>query len=196
MMYSREDAQAALNEVSDLSNKPFDYEFARCVIAAADVCGATIAAAESITGGLVSQLLTLVPGASHVFVGGVVAYSSDVKTNVLGVSHELIERGGSVQADVALAMAQGVADRLNSRFGVACTGVAGPTTLDNRPVGEVHIAVVDRSARSSRVHSLKFAGTREEIREQTAVAVFGLLLDLLIPLAGLERPIADTPESR
>jgi nicotinamide mononucleotide (NMN) deamidase PncC len=57
----------------------------------------------------------------------------------------------------------------------------------------VHIAVFDTQTQSSRVHSLKFSGTREEIREQTAIALFGLFLDILIPLAGLTRP--DTPES-
>jgi nicotinamide-nucleotide amidase len=195
MSYTREDAQSALNDLSDVELKPFDYEFARCVVLAASVAHVTIASAESVTGGLVSQLITRVAGSSQVFRGGVVAYATDLKHQLLNVDSELLKRGGPVQAEVAIAMAQGVASELGARFGIATTGVAGPEAVGDRPVGEVHIALFDSDSRSSRVHSLKFSGTRDEIREQTAIALFGLMLDVLIPLAGLERPVADTPES-
>jgi PncC family amidohydrolase len=192
-MYSREDAQNALNDLSDQQLKPFDYEFAQSVVFAASAAQVSLATAESLTGGLVSQLLTRVPGASEVFRGGVVAYATDVKSELLGVDPALIARAGVISADVAIAMAQGIATRVQARFGLATTGVAGPQSQGDRPVGEVHIAVFDTQTQSSRVHSLKFSGTREEIREQTAIALFGLFLDILIPLAGLTRP--DTPES-
>jgi nicotinamide-nucleotide amidase len=195
MKYTREDAQNALNDLSDPELKPFDYEFARCVVLTATVADVTIATAESVTGGLVSQLLTRVAGSSTVFRGGVVAYSTDLKHQLLGVDEQLLQRGGPVQSDVAIAMAQGAATRLNARFGIATTGVAGPEASGDRPVGEVHIALFDAQTSSSRVHSLKFSGTRDEIREQTAIALFGLALDVLIPLAGLVRPAADTPEA-
>ena len=192
-MYTREEAQNALNDLSDNELKPFDYEFAQGVVLAASVARISIATAESLTGGLVAQLLTRVPGASEVFRGGVVAYATEMKSELLDVDPALISRAGVVSADVAIAMAQGVARKLGARFGLATTGVAGPQAQGDRPVGEVHIAIFDNELQSSRVHSLKFSGTRDEIREQTAIAILGLFLDILIPLAGLTRP--DTPES-
>jgi nicotinamide-nucleotide amidase len=95
---------------------------------------------------------------------------------------------GAVQAEVAIAMAQGAAQSCSADIGVGCTGVAGPTAQDGRPVGEVHIAVVDLKNNAIRSHSLKFSGTRDEIRVQTCIAIFGLLLDVLVPQSTLIRP--------
>ena len=88
--------------------------------------GHTVATAESITGGAVGATITSIPGASKSFRGGVVAYASDLKSSILGVPEQLIESGGAVQAEVALAMATGVANKLDAEFGLALTGVAGP----------------------------------------------------------------------
>ena len=156
-MYSREDAQNALNDLSDHELKPFDYEFAQSVIFAASAAGVSLATAESLTGGLVAQLLTRVPGASEVFRGGVVAYATEAKSELLGVDAALISRAGVVSAEVAIEMAKGVAQRLHARFGLSTTGVAGPQSQGDRPVGEVHIAIFDAETQSSRVHSLKFS---------------------------------------
>lgn len=187
MTYTVEEAQAALGNLVDPQLKPTEYEFARAAVMVASVAGATVASAESVTGGLVSQLLTSVPGASEVFLGGVVAYSSDIKTDVLGVSQALITKGGAVQAEVALQMAAGVARLCNSQVGLGITGVAGPTPQDGAPVGTVHVAVVDTATNASRVHSLRLEGTRDEIRVQAATALIGMLLDVLVPKTDLVR---------
>jgi nicotinamide-nucleotide amidase len=102
--------------------------------------GETVAAAESLTGGLVVAALVGVPGASKVVRGGVVAYMTDLKATLLGVDTELLGRVGAVDPDVARAMARGVGVRLGADHGLATTGVAGPDPQDGHAVGEVWIA--------------------------------------------------------
>jgi nicotinamide-nucleotide amidase len=104
--------------------------------------GRTIAVAESLTGGLVASTIVGVPGASKVFRGGVVAYSTEVKASVLGVDPGLLSRVGAVDPDVADEMAYGVARLLGADYGLATTGVAGPDPQDGQPVGTVWITVV------------------------------------------------------
>ncbi|MBM3992009.1 MAG: CinA family nicotinamide mononucleotide deamidase-related protein [Planctomycetes bacterium] len=100
--------------------------------------GATLAVAESCTGGLVSELLTEVPGASGVFVAGWVSYSNASKVRALGVDPALLERHGAVSREVALALAQGAAERSGADFAVSITGVAGPSGgTPEKPVGLV-----------------------------------------------------------
>lgn len=136
--------------------------------------GQTVGTAESVTGGLVAAALTTVPGASAVVRGGIVAYAADLKSSLLSVPADLIERVGTVHPDIALAMASGARTRLGATVGIATTGVAGPDPADDQPVGTVHIAV-STSARA--VHeALLLSGDRPEIR-QNAV---NQLLDLLV----------------
>ena len=106
----------------------------------------TVAIAESLTGGLISGALTAVPGASKSFRGSVVSYATNVKVSVLGVDPQLVATGGAVQDQVAFQMALGVARLLGSEFGLAVTGVAGPTPQDGQAPGTVFLAVVARSA--------------------------------------------------
>ena len=89
--------------------------------------GGTVATAESLTGGLLCATLVGVPGASDVVRGGVVAYAADLKASLLGVPQELVDEVGTVADQTAAAMAQGVRERLGARYGLATTGVAGPT---------------------------------------------------------------------
>lgn len=104
--------------------------------------GRTLATAESCTGGNIAHELTLLPGASEWFMGGVVSYATHVKSSVLGVPLELIEQYGVVSGEVARAMAEGVRKVTGSDYGIATTGVAGPTGGDEvNPVGTVWIAV-------------------------------------------------------
>ena len=136
--------------------------------------GQTVGTAESVTGGLVAAALTAVPGASAVVRGGIVAYAADLKSSLLSVPADLIERVGTVHPDVALAMASGARTRLGATVGVATTGVAGPDPADDQPVGTVHIAV-STSARA--IHeALLLSGDRPEIRQNTV----DQLLDLLV----------------
>ncbi|WP_018655120.1 CinA family nicotinamide mononucleotide deamidase-related protein [Actinomadura flavalba] len=103
--------------------------------------GATIAAAESLTGGLIAAELTGRAGSSATFAGGIVTYATETKHRLLGVPRELLDAHGAVHPDVAAAMATGVRDRIGSAYGVAVTGVAGPDPQDGQPVGTVFVAV-------------------------------------------------------
>jgi nicotinamide-nucleotide amidase len=138
------------------------------------LAGATVATAESLTGGLVAAALVQVPGASRVFRGGVVAYATDLKQVLLGVPADLLADRGAVDPEVAQAMAEGARDRLRATFGVATTGVAGPEPQDGIPVGRVHVAVA--GPEQTTVESLDLSGSREAVRAQAA-AVALLLLD-------------------
>jgi nicotinamide-nucleotide amidase len=139
--------------------------------------GMTVAAAESLTGGLVTAALTTVPGASAVVRGGVVAYAADLKCALLGVDTGLLARVGTVHQDVALAMARGVRERLGASVGVATTGVAGPDPADGQPVGTVHIAV--STSRLARHVALMLGGDRAGIRRGTVDHVLQLLVATL-----------------
>jgi nicotinamide-nucleotide amidase len=136
--------------------------------------GATVAAAESLTGGLVCATLVSVPGASDVVRGAVVAYAADVKTTMLGVPDELVAERGTVDADVAAAMAVGVRDRLGATYGVATTGVAGPGPSEGKPAGTVHIAVASPSGPATRL--LTLSGDRDDIRTGTVDALLSWLV--------------------
>ncbi|WP_326687608.1 MULTISPECIES: CinA family protein [unclassified Streptomyces] len=103
--------------------------------------GETLAAAESLTGGLVAAEITAVPGASRAFRGSVTAYATELKRDVLGVNGALLEERGAVDAEVARQMARGVREALGADWGVATTGVAGPEPQDGQPVGTVYVAV-------------------------------------------------------
>jgi nicotinamide-nucleotide amidase len=102
----------------------------------------TISTAESCTGGLVGHLLTEIPGISRYYIGGVVAYSNEVKHELLGVPVALLEKYGAVSPEVATAMAQGCRSRFESDLAVAVTGIAGPDGGSaEKPVGLVYIAL-------------------------------------------------------
>ena len=135
----------------------------------------TLAAAESLTGGLVVAALVSVPGASAVVRGGVVAYATELKHELLGVDAALLAAGGPVQAAVAEQMAVGVRARLGADLGLATTGVAGPDPQDGHPPGEVWIA----RASSTGVRSLRLelGGDRATVRRETVEAVLELALE-------------------
>ncbi len=140
--------------------------------------GATLAVAESCTGGLVAKRLTDRPGSSQVFVGGVVAYANDAKMGQLGVDAEDIERHGAVSEAVARAMARGVAERFGADAGIGITGVAGPDGgTAEKPVGTVWYAVVVGGQVVTK-HE-RFTGDREAVRERSAQAALALLLGML-----------------
>ena len=139
--------------------------------------GQTVAVAESLTGGLVTAALTDMPGASVVVRGGVLAYATDLKTQVLGVDEALLARAGAVDADVAGQMAAGVRALLGATYGLATTGVAGPDQADGKPVGTVYVAVAGPG--TSRVRALSLSGDRGQIRAQSVLAVLALLAEEL-----------------
>jgi len=123
--------------------------------------GQTLAVAESCTGGGLGAALAAVPGASQCWLGGVMAYANAAKQELLGVPGPLLERWGAVSDPVALAMAEGVRDRLASDWAVATTGIAGPggATAD-KPVGLVHVAVVGPEPFSGWSEGVRFGASR------------------------------------
>lgn len=149
------------------------------VLAALAARGWSIAVAESLTGGALVSALVDVPGASAHVRGGVVAYATDVKRDVLGVEAELLRTEGAVDPEVARQMAEGVRRRLRADVGVATTGVAGPDPQDGRPVGTVYIAVVTPQGASATGGVGAAAGSRSEIRATTVRQALELLLEAL-----------------
>ncbi|MFF1508458.1 CinA family protein [Streptomyces sp. NPDC058326] len=140
--------------------------------------GQTLAAAESLTGGLVAAELTGVPGASASFRGAVTAYATPLKQELLGVDGALLAERGAVDPEVALQMAAGVRDRLGADWGVSTTGVAGPDPQDGQAVGTVYVAVagpVATGARAGKVASLRLNGNRADIRRESVRSVLELL---------------------
>ena len=124
---------------------------------------ATIAAAESCTGGLLAERLTRIPGSSSYFLGGAVCYSNELKTAWADVPAELIQAKGAVSSEVASALAEGIRRRVGSTLGVGITGVAGPGGgSEEKPVGTVHIALASSEGVKERVVHLP--GDREMIR--------------------------------
>ncbi|WP_446040088.1 CinA family protein [Streptomyces sp. SID1121] len=135
---------------------------------------ATLAVAESLTGGLVAAELTSVPGASRSFRGSVTAYATDLKRDVLGVAAPLLAERGAVDPEVARQMAAGVRRVLGADWGAATTGVAGPEPQDGQPVGTVYVAVVGPVG-PGKVVALRLNGDRADIRKESVVSVLGLL---------------------
>ena len=133
----------------------------------------SVGTAESLTGGLVCGALTTVPGASAVVRGGVVAYASEVKADVLGVDRGLLAREGAVCEPVAAQLADGVRRVLGCTVGVSTTGVAGPEPADGRAVGTVFVGA--SGPWGIHVEALALTGDREEIRAASVLAVLHLL---------------------
>jgi nicotinamide-nucleotide amidase len=135
---------------------------------------ATIAAAESCTGGLLAQRLTSIAGSSSYFLGGVVCYSNELKTIWADVPPEMILAKGAVSAEVAVALAEGIRRRVGSTLGVGITGVAGPGGgSEEKPVGTVHVAISHAGGVKER--GMRFPGERENIRWQASQAALDMV---------------------
>lgn len=129
--------------------------------------GATLAVAESCTGGLIGHRLTNVPGSSRYFVSGVTAYSNEIKRQVLGVKAETLDRHGAVSVETAVEMAEGVRRLAAATFGLATTGIAGPDGgTPDKPVGTVCIALATREKTYS--HRYRLWGNREWVKLLTS----------------------------
>jgi len=155
-----------------------DSDLAAVVLAAVHARGRRLAVAESCTGGLLGARLTAVPGASAVFVGGVVAYADDVKRDQLGVPAETLARHGAVSEEAVRAMAEGARRAFGVGCAIAITGIAGPTGgTPDKPVGTVCLAAAGDA--ELRVVTRVFPGDRVEIRQHGAQAGLDLLRRLL-----------------
>jgi nicotinamide-nucleotide amidase len=141
--------------------------------------GETLATAESLTGGMVGQLLTDVSGASASYLGGVISYATRLKETLAGVDASTLAELGPVAERTAAEMARGVAERCNADWGLATTGVAGPEAQAGHPVGQVFVAVSRQADGVLRVEELSLHGERTAIRQQAAVAALTLLAEAL-----------------
>lgn len=138
------------------------------------VRGASLATAESVTGGLVASLLVSVPGASETLLEGYVTYSDASKTRLLGVDESLIDRFGAVSAEVCLRMAEGARRASGADYALSTTGIAGPAgATAEKPVGLCHIGLASPSG--ARQRELRLAGDRETVRLRAACAALDLL---------------------
>jgi nicotinamide-nucleotide amidase len=135
---------------------------------------ATIATAESCTGGLLAERLTSISGSSAYFLGGVVSYSNTLKSAWVDVPAEIIESRGAVSSEVAVALADGIRRRTGATLGVGITGVAGPTGgTPEKPVGTVHVAIADASG--SKERGVHYPGERDRIRWQASQTALDLV---------------------
>lgn len=136
--------------------------------------GMTFASAESCTGGNIAHVFTLIPGSSEVYKGTAVTYATPMKTKVLGVPAETIERCGVVSQEVVEAMAKGVRELMDADFGVATTGVAGPSGgTDENPVGTVWIGVATPNGVVSK--RFNFGKDRENVINRATIAAYEML---------------------
>ena len=158
--------------------------------------GLTLSIAESCSGGLVSNLVTNVPGASNYFMGSVVSYSNDVKKKILNVPAMFLRRYGAVSSPVAIKMAEGIRVLIKTDLGLGITGIAGPVfsgglrkrrpvgETKNKPVGLVYIAL--SSDKGTAVEKFNFYGERTEIKKRTADAAFAMLWKYLKEVSSMK----------
>jgi PncC family amidohydrolase len=140
--------------------------------------GWTISIAESCTGGLIGYLLTSIPGSSGYFVGGVIAYSNEVKINLLSVSRQTLKKFGAVSEETVREMAYGVKKLLKTNVGISVSGIAGPTGGDdNKPIGTVALGVDIPQKIITNI--VNFNGDRNKIRETAAIRILEMLKNLL-----------------
>ncbi|HTW79399.1 MAG TPA: competence/damage-inducible protein A [Terracidiphilus sp.] len=170
-----EEAQARVDELAGKLEEPLEdwlyssdgESLEQIVLYYLGLRQATLAVAESCTGGMVAQRITSVAGSSRSFLGGVVVYSNDLKIGLAGVSAEVIAQHGAVSDETARALAEGIRRRTGASIGLGITGIAGPSGgTPTKPVGLVYVAVAD----GQRTDSLDrtFRGDRQRIREWAA----------------------------
>jgi len=159
---------------------PSDAELARVAAQLGDALRARdwrLATAESSTGGLIGHAITMTPGASDYYAGGVICYSNLAKELALGVPHELIESHGAVSEEVAAALAVGAVHRFETDLGISVTGIAGPDGgSDRKPLGTHYLGVV-RRGQPARVEHRLFEHDREGNQASAALAALELALD-------------------
>jgi len=140
--------------------------------------GWSLGTAESLTGGMVAESITAVPGASASYAGGVISYTDQEKSALLGVPAGLLEDHGAVSAEAAEAMARGCREKLDVQVGLATTGVAGPASDDRgTPVGTVFVACATPAA--DVVERLMLDGDRHHIRVESVRAALRLAIRLM-----------------
>ncbi|HEY2380607.1 MAG TPA: competence/damage-inducible protein A [Terriglobia bacterium] len=178
---NKEEAERLLKELGDQIDEELDeFIFARNEQSLEEVVGmflvlknATIATAESCTGGLIAERLTDVPGSSRYFMSGVVSYSNESKMELAGIPPLLLEMQGAVSAEVAVGLAEGIRARAKTTLGIGITGIAGPDGgSTEKPVGTVHIGVATPAGTVHR--HFQFPGDRGRVRWQASQAALDM----------------------
>jgi nicotinamide-nucleotide amidase len=186
---NREEAERLLKELGDQIDAELEeFIFARSEQKLEEVVGtllfvknATIATAESCTGGLIAERLTDVPGSSRYFISGVICYSNEWKMELAGIPPLLLEMQGAVSAEVARGLAEGIRTRMRTTIGVGVTGIAGPDGGSaEKPVGTVHVAAATPSGTVHR--QFLFPGDRDKIRWQASQAALDMVRRELMKL--------------
>ncbi len=185
LLCSKQNLQAAQERVDELASKMEEAlddwlyssqgdSLEQIVLYYLGLRQATLAVAESCTGGLIAQRITSVPGSSRSFVGGAVVYSNQLKIAFANVPPDVIAQHGAVSEEVAKALASGIRQRTGATLGLGVTGIAGPTgATEMKPVGLVYIAVSD--AQKTDVLEHTFRGSRTRIREWAATQALDLI---------------------
>lgn len=136
----------------------------------------SLSTAESCTGGRIASLLTKQPGASKYFLGGIVCYSNDLKMKLLYVSKDILEQYGAVSKETVTAMVEGILKQTGSDFGIAVSGIAGPSGgAEEKPVGTVWIAIMEKG-HLPLTWCFHSHGTREMVMEESVDAALNGLL--------------------
>jgi PncC family amidohydrolase len=137
----------------------------------------TLSVAESCTGGLISHLITMIPGASTFFVAGVISYSADAKQTILGISPETISRFGVVSEETAKEMAEKIRDLTGTDFSLSTTGNLGPEVLEGKDKGLIYTAASKKEGVFSK--QMRLTGTREENKERASFLALKFLAEIL-----------------
>jgi nicotinamide-nucleotide amidase len=139
----------------------------------------TVSVSESCTGGLICKMLTDISGSSDCFLGGIVAYSNEIKIKSLGVNEETLLKFGAVSEQTAIQMAEGALKKFETDYAISTTGIAGPNGgTKNKPVGLVYIAVASKNS-NTEIIKLNFGGDRDTIRQRASTVALAKLLMLL-----------------
>ncbi|HEX4470603.1 MAG TPA: CinA family protein [Nocardioides sp.] len=139
--------------------------------------GATLATVESLTGGRLAAVVTAVPGASAAYLGGFVTYATALKESLVGVPHDLVEQYGVVSAECARAMATGCRDATGATYALATTGVAGPDSQEDKPVGTVFVGIAGPEGVSA--VTMELVGDRHQIQDRACREALSALCGIL-----------------
>ncbi|MBD3240999.1 MAG: nicotinamide-nucleotide amidohydrolase family protein [Chitinivibrionales bacterium] len=154
-------------------------ELARTVVSGLTALGKTLSVAESCTGGLIGGAITAVPGSSSVFLGGVIAYSNEIKQRMLRVPGEALEAHGAVSGETVRAMADGAAAVTGSDYAVSVSGIAGPDGgTPQKPVGLVFIGL--RTPKGTEAFEHRFDGDREAVRLQAVETALSRVVEAVL----------------
>lgn len=183
------EAEHAVQELAEkIENELQNYIFTNTEQSLEEVVGmylvmkqATIAVAESCTGGMLAERLTSIDGSSRYFMSGIVSYSNQSKIDLAGIPPLLLEMQGAVSEEVARGLAESVREKIGTTIGVGITGIAGPSGgSPEKPVGTVHVAVAGPAG--TKHHMFFFPGSRDRIRWQSAQAALNMTRKMLADL--------------